>query len=106
MKVSDSQVTSLDLRHNVNECVVHQVMWGWSLFMMVCTPYAFVVLRNLRRVAAGKYQYPKSWKVLGIALLVETMYAVGVDLMVFIALPTLDNVIEVGNEINNAIRHI
>jgi len=78
-----------------NECPVHRAMWGWSLFMMVCMPYAFVFLRNLKRVLSGKYRKKVNWKTLGIVLVIETMYAVGISLLVFIALPSVDNVVEV-----------
>lgn len=95
LNVPDSQASSLDPQHNAYKCVVHQIMWGWSLFMMICVPDLFVVWRNLRRVAVGRYKCPKDWITPGIVLLVETMYAVGISLMVFIVLPLLDNVIEV-----------
>lgn len=90
-----SGVFSVNLTYTVEECVVHKVMWGWSLFLMICMPYAFVTVRNLKRVMNGNYHQLVNWKTLGFALIVETMHAVGIALMVFIALPALDNVIEV-----------
>ena len=78
-----------------NECSVHRAMWGWSLFMMVCMPYAFVFIRNLKRIVRGKYRKPITWSTLGMVLVVETMYAVGMSIFVFIVLPSVDNVIEV-----------
>lgn len=78
-----------------NECVTHRVMWGWSLFVMVCMPYAFTFVRNLRRIINGKYKRRINWKTVFVVIIIETLYAVGMSLLVFVVLPTVDNVIEV-----------
>lgn len=80
---------------DANECGTHRVMWGWSLFMMVSMPYAFVFLRNLKRIFCGKYKRPVDWSSLVFVLVIETAYSVGLCLFVFVALPSLDNVLEV-----------
>ena len=84
-----------DQPFDANECIVHRAMWGWSLFIMVCMPYAFVFLRNLKRVVSCKYRRPVNWKTLGIVLIPETLYAIGMSMLVFIVLPSVDNIIEV-----------
>lgn len=81
-----------------NECVTHRVMWGWSLFVMVCMPYALTFVRNLRRIVTGRFRRRVNWRTLFFVMIIETLYAVGTSLLVFIVLPTVDSVIEVSRE--------
>ena len=62
--------------------------------MMTCLPYAFVVIRNSKRVLLGKFLKP-TCSALMFVLSVETVSAVGLSVLVFVVLPALDNVIEV-----------
>jgi len=88
---------------------VYRVKWAWSLFLMLCLPYAFVVIRNLNRVVSSyrvensrtkKFSSKDYWVTLGIVMLIETMHAAGVVIFVFNVLPAVDNVVEVSNPIS------
>lgn len=96
-----SAVRPLQQQIESSECFVHRVMWGWSLLLMVCIPYVFVVVRNLRRLCLNSKKHPTTIDYrasAGLVLLVETLYAVGVSVLVFVAMPASDNVFEVSGD--------
>ena len=84
---------SLPTIYLADECVVTRIYWAWSILLMICSPYVFVFCRCLWIVIFRNKMRPE-WKVLGCVLVVETLHCVGLCLLVFLVLPSLDNVVQ------------
>ena len=78
---------------NQDECYVVRNYWAWSIFLMICTPYAFIFIRCFWRVLFKRKKNPEISTFL-FALIIETLHTIGLCLLVFIVLPSLDNAVQ------------
>ena len=85
--------TNLPDFYLADECVVMRIYWAWSILLMICSPYVFVFCRNIWIIIFRSKKSP-DWKVLGCVLFIETLHCVGLCFLMFLVLPSLDNVIQ------------
>lgn len=76
--------------YQADQCYVMRMYWAWSLYMMISVPQLLVAIRCLWYVVFKKKKKP-TWRIRLVVLLVETVYSIGLCLLVFVVLPSLDN---------------
>src|SRR6218665_1448516 len=75
-----------------NECVVSRIYWAWSLYLMICSPFAFIFLRNVWRLCfKTQHRSRNLLRAMIVVLIIETLHTIGLSLLVFLVLPSLDN---------------
>lgn len=73
-----------------NQCFVVRNYWAWSILMMICTPYVFIFLRCFWRILFKNKKSPTRKAILA-TLLIESLHTIGICIMFFIVLPSLNN---------------
>ncbi|XP_042909493.1 chitin synthase chs-2 [Parasteatoda tepidariorum] len=66
-----------------------RIPWIWSLFLALIVPELFALFRSTRICVFKSYKKPKLFTFISL-FIGETLYAVGLSLLVFIVLPDLD----------------
>lgn len=78
--------------YQADQCYVMRLYWNWALYLMISVPQLFVFVRCLFYVIFKKKKTP-THGIRFAVLLVETVYSIGLCLLVFVVLPSLDNAI-------------
>lgn len=79
-----------------NECVVSRIYWAWSLYLMICSPFVFIFLRSVWRLCfKTEHRAKHLLRAMVVVLIVETLHTVGLTLLVFLVLPSLDNAFQI-----------
>ena len=79
--------------YTADVCPVVRIYWAWSILLMICTPYIFVFLKCLWRILFKTKKNPDI-KTLLLALIIETLHTIGLCLLMFMVLPSLDNTVQ------------
>ncbi|XP_035215199.1 chitin synthase chs-2-like isoform X2 [Stegodyphus dumicola] len=66
-----------------------RIPWIWSIFLALIVPELFALFRSSRICVFKSYRKPKLTTFI-VVFIAETMYAVGLSLLVFVVLPDLD----------------
>lgn len=75
-----------------NQCFVVRNYWAWCILLMICTPYVFIFLRCFWRILFKNKKSPTK-KAIVATLVIESLHTIGICIMFFIVLPSLNNAI-------------
>jgi len=87
---NESGYLNASVAYSRDECFVVRNYWAWSVFLMICTPYIFVFLRCFWIILFKKKKSP-TWKAIVATLIIETLHTIGISIMFFVVMPSLDN---------------
>jgi len=78
--------------YSANQCFVSRNYWAWSLQLMISVPHFLVFFRCLWRISFKQKKTP-SLHALLFVMVTETLSTVGVGLMMFLVLPSLNDAV-------------
>ncbi|KAK3599019.1 hypothetical protein CHS0354_012497 [Potamilus streckersoni] len=68
------------------------VQWIWALIMMISAPYLFTIMSNGWQLLLGREEWKSSWTGFLRIMIQETIHSIGLCMMAFILLPSIDPV--------------
>ncbi|KAK3602567.1 hypothetical protein CHS0354_021163 [Potamilus streckersoni] len=66
------------------------VQWIWALMLIISAPYIFTIMASLWQLLLGRKKWESSWKVFPQIMIQETIHSIGLCMMAFILLPSID----------------
>jgi chitin synthase len=76
--------------YQADQCYVMRMYWAWSLYLMISVPHLFVFIRCAWYLMFKKKKKP-TWRTRLSVLLIETLHSIGLCMLVFLVLPSLDH---------------